>query len=92
MIVFSNKGYNATSLQNIRNKEYLLWLEKMYENCIENCKEDEDIKIQTCLELRDAIIMKIASLDREERIMKALSFKKIISIKLKEMTLDKEKN
>lgn len=73
MIVFSNKTYNTTSLQNIRNKEYLLWLEKMYENCIEHCNEDENIKMQTYLEIRDAIVVKIASLDREERMMTALN-------------------
>jgi hypothetical protein len=73
MSVFSNKTYNVPSLQNIHNKEYLLWLEKMYENCIENCSEDETVKIQTFLEIRDAILLKIASLDREERIVSALS-------------------
>lgn len=72
MIVFSNKTYNATTLQNIRNKEYLLWLEKMYENCIDNCADD-DVKMQTFLEIRDAIIVQIACLDREERIVSALS-------------------
>jgi len=73
MFVFSNKTYNAPSLENIRNKEYLLWLEKMYENCIENCNEDEVVKMQAFLEIRDAILVKIASLDREERLVSALS-------------------
>lgn len=77
MIVFSNKACNVKSLQNIRNKEYLLWLEKMYENCIQNCNEEDTIKMDTFLEIRDAITMKISSLDREERM------KKVIQKKLK---------
>jgi hypothetical protein len=67
MFVFSNKvRYDCqNNIESIQNKEYLLWLQKMYEDCIQ--KETDDCKIETLLEIRDAILMKIQQLERKQK-------------------------
>jgi hypothetical protein len=73
MNVFSNnipQGFCCeTNLKHIKNKEYLMWLQKMYENCIEN--EKDETKVNIMLEMRDAIVMKINQINREERLAAA---------------------
>lgn len=70
MFVFSNKVSDLSlyekNISHIKNKDHLLWLQEMYETCIE--KEDDDVQLETMLKIRDAISIKIQELERQERI------------------------
>ena len=68
MFVFSNQvsQHCQNNIANVQNKEHLLWLQKMYEDCIE--KEKDECKIETLLQIRDAILMKIQQLERKQRL------------------------
>jgi hypothetical protein len=71
MLVFSNKvsalpNYEQ-NISHIKSKEYLLWLQEMYEICIE--KEQDEKKIEIILKMRDAIIIKIQEIERKQRIV-----------------------
>jgi hypothetical protein len=58
------------NINHIKNKDYLMWLLKMYEGSIEN--EKNDAKIDMLFQMRDAIAMKISDIERNERILYAL--------------------
>ena len=70
MLVFSNKVSDVSlyekNISHIKNKEHLLWLQEMYETCME--KEQDENKIEIILKIRDAIVMKIQEIQRRERI------------------------
>lgn len=75
MVVFSNKvsalSNYEKNISHIKSKDYLLWLQEMYETCIEN--EQDENKIEIILKMRDAIIMKIQEIERKQRIINNFS-------------------
>jgi hypothetical protein len=73
MLVFSNKVSNVSLYEKnigaIKNKQHLMWLQEMYETCIQ--KEEDETKMELILKIRDAISMKIQEIERMERIFNA---------------------
>lgn len=71
MLVFSNKVTNLSlyekNISHIKNKQHLLWLQEMYESCIE--REQDETQLEVVLKIRDAISMKIQELERKERMI-----------------------
>ena len=76
MLVFSNKVSDLSNyeknISHIKSKEYLLWLQEMYETCIE--KEQDEEKIEIILKMRDAIIIKIQEIERRHRFTNAFNY------------------